>query len=65
MLLDGDDLHELATERRRGSAARSGCIAVGGDLRLARGDALPDAVAAAKRFSAAIRGALAVGGASV
>lgn len=64
VLLDGDDLHELATERvEAGPLHGSGCtLSAAICAGLARGDALPDAVAAAKRFvHAAIRGALAVG----
>ena len=64
VLLDGDDLHELATERvEAGPLHGSGCtLSAAICAGLARGDALPDAVASAKRFvHAAIRGALAVG----
>ncbi|MBM4243428.1 MAG: bifunctional hydroxymethylpyrimidine kinase/phosphomethylpyrimidine kinase [Deltaproteobacteria bacterium] len=64
VLLDGADLHELATARvDAGPLHGSGCtLAAAICAALARGDALPDAVAAAKRFvHEAIRGALAVG----
>jgi hydroxymethylpyrimidine/phosphomethylpyrimidine kinase len=64
VLLDGDDVHEMATERvDAGPLHGSGCtLSAAICAGLARGDALPDAVAAAKRFvHEAIRGALAVG----
>lgn len=64
VLLDGDDLHELATERvDAGPLHGSGCtLSAAICAALARGDALVDAVATAKRFvHEAIRGALAVG----
>lgn len=64
VLLDGDALHELATERvEAGPLHGSGCtLSAAICAGLARGDALPDAVAAAKRFvHEAIRGALTVG----
>ena len=64
VMLDGDALHEFATERvDAGPLHGSGCtLSAAICAGLARGDALPDAVAAAKRFvHEAIRGALAVG----
>lgn len=64
VLLDGEDLHELATERvDAGPLHGSGCtLSAAICAGLARGRALPDAVAAAKRFvHEAIRGALVVG----
>ncbi|MBY0275805.1 bifunctional hydroxymethylpyrimidine kinase/phosphomethylpyrimidine kinase [Candidatus Binatia bacterium] len=64
VLLDGDELHELATERvDAGPLHGSGCtLSAAICAGLARGSTLLDAVAAAQRFvHEAIRGALQVG----